>query len=433
VRAARNQRLPRTHWSASFLLLWQGQLVSSAGDVVYEIALGFWILAVTGSTAIMGALMAATALPRIALSPFAGVLVDRSDRRWMLVASDLVRGLAIVAVGLMALCGLAKVWMVFAAGMVMGACGAIFGPAVASALPDIVPPKDIVKANSAFGSIDALTGIAGNGVGGWAYQVLGAPLLFLLNAISYLYAAGASFFVKLPPMRGREAQPSLFRDLGHGYRFIWRIGGLRSLILIASGINFFGSIGNILILPLFQRTGDLGPAKYGLAMAILTGGFLAGLLLLSLLPVKAGQRATVFKLSLILFCLGRIFFPLIGFFPLLAVGFVSSASLAIVNTLMRSVMQMTTPATMRGKVFALNGMVCGALIPLGMALGGALAEVLPLGVVISGSYVASLALALPLLFAPSFTSFINFDPTTDHLTPEVAASADGALPEAHGS
>ena len=71
-------------WNRGFLLLWQGQLVSSLGDVIYEIALGFWILAVTGSTAMMGSLMAASALPRILVAPFAGVLVDRSERKWLL-------------------------------------------------------------------------------------------------------------------------------------------------------------------------------------------------------------------------------------------------------------------------------------------------------------------------------------------------------------
>ncbi|MFI5369523.1 MAG: MFS transporter, partial [Spirochaetia bacterium] len=77
MREKRTEKL----WTASFLLLWQGQLVSIFGDVVYAIALGFWILAATGSTILMGSLMAASTLPRILVSPFAGVVVDRFDRR----------------------------------------------------------------------------------------------------------------------------------------------------------------------------------------------------------------------------------------------------------------------------------------------------------------------------------------------------------------
>ena len=67
-------------WTPSFLVLWQSQLVSTIGDAIYTIALGFWILDVTGSTALMGALMAASMLPGILVAPFAGVLIDRSNK-----------------------------------------------------------------------------------------------------------------------------------------------------------------------------------------------------------------------------------------------------------------------------------------------------------------------------------------------------------------
>ena len=82
-------------WNVNFVLLWQGQFVSSLGDTAYSIALGFWVLAVTGSTALMGALMATTALTRVVVSPFAGVIVDRTDRKWMIVATDAARGVVL--------------------------------------------------------------------------------------------------------------------------------------------------------------------------------------------------------------------------------------------------------------------------------------------------------------------------------------------------
>ena len=101
-------------WNINFLLLWQGQFVSAVGDVAYEIALGFWILAVTGSTGLMGTLLAASTIPRVLLAPFAGVLVDRTDRKWLLVLMDAIRGAVVVLIGIIALTGHAAVWMVFA-------------------------------------------------------------------------------------------------------------------------------------------------------------------------------------------------------------------------------------------------------------------------------------------------------------------------------
>jgi len=399
-------------WNKNFLLLWQGQLVSSLGDVVYEIALGFWVLAATGSTAIMGTLMAATTLPRILVSPAAGVWVDRSDRRWVLVWSDVVRGLAIVLVGVAALLGRAQVWMVFAGGVVMGLGSAFFGPAVGSALPDIVPRESIVRANSAFGLIGTTTGIVGNSAGGLIYQFLGAPLLFLFNGLSYLYAGLASLFIGVPRVVHASPEFHFWRDFRGGLAFVWRIAGLRDLILLAAGMNFFGNMGFILMLPMFQRTAGLGPARYGIAMAVVTAGFLVGLLALSAVAVPPRRRFAVFNAGLVITCLCWALFPLVSFYPMLAVGLLGAACNSVVNTLISSVMQLATPAEMRGKVFSLMGTVTGGLMPLGMALGGVLAEFLPVRPIIAVCMIVPAFIAVPLFFSSPFRRFINFDPET---------------------
>ena len=79
--------------SLSLFLLLQGQFVSVMGDMIYEIALGFWVLALTGSPALMGILMATSLVPGIVLSPFAGVMVDRTNRKKLMIIMDLIRGI----------------------------------------------------------------------------------------------------------------------------------------------------------------------------------------------------------------------------------------------------------------------------------------------------------------------------------------------------
>ena len=83
-------------WTLSFLILWQGQFVSTLGDAVYSIALGFWVLSATGSTALMGLLMAASTLPGVLVSPFAGVLIDRSNKKLLFILMDILRGISII-------------------------------------------------------------------------------------------------------------------------------------------------------------------------------------------------------------------------------------------------------------------------------------------------------------------------------------------------
>ena len=199
-------------WNLNFFLIWQGQLVSAVGDVIYEIALGFWILATTGSTGLMGGLMAASAVPRVLIAPIAGVLVDRSDRKWLLVIMDAGRGITVVLVAVAAYLGILQVWMVFLAGIVIGTGAAFFNPTIMSSLPDIVAREKIVQANSFFSMIRAGSGILGNSSGGFLYAFLGAPLMFLVNGLSYIFSAVTELFIRIPKIVHEKKQAHFFAD-----------------------------------------------------------------------------------------------------------------------------------------------------------------------------------------------------------------------------
>ncbi len=394
-------------WTRDYLLLWQGQLVSALGDVAYEVALGFWILAVTGSTGLMGTLMAASMLPRVALSPFAGVLVDRSDRKWLIVAMDALRGTAVALVGLAAIAGVVKVWMVFAAGILIGAAAAFFNPSVLSVIPDIVSRERLVQANSFFSMIRAGSGIFGNALGGILYAVIGAPLLFLVNGLSYLFSAASELFIRVPPLRHERQTLHFWTDMREGLSYVWGSRGLRFFLMAAGALNFFAMIGIVLVLPLFRRTPQLGPARYGLLMAAFTVGTLAGMGLTAAVKIPAERRLGLFALSTVLFVLSVALFPVWLYFPLmLALVAIGGFFNAVVNVLIQSVVQLAVPRELRGKVMGLLEAVSGGLTPLGMAVGGLLGEVLPLRPVISGAFVMMGVVIFPQLGARYLREFL---------------------------
>lgn len=404
-------------WNPNFLLLWQGQLVSCLGDVVYEVALGFWILAVTGSPALMGTLMAATILPRVLVSPFAGVIVDRSDRKSLLIAMDVIRGALIVFVGIAAFMGFVEVWMVFAAGVVMGICGAFFSPAVSSALPDIVPKSKLMQANSVYGMINAGSNIVGNGAGGLIYQLIGAPAMFLFNGLSYLFSSFSLFFVKIPRIESKTQRQDFFDDMKQGFKFIWKFTGLRNLISIAVFLNFFANMGIVLFLPLFQRTESLGPTRYGIAMAFMTGGMLLGMLLTSALKIPPVKRFGIFAASALLSMICWAAFPLLDNFIIMVILLLVAGVLnAIVNVFIQSTMQQTVPQEMRGKVFSLMNALLSGLTPLAMALGGILAEFFEIRYIIFSCFSLTILIMIPFAFMNSFKRFINFDPEKQALS-----------------
>jgi DHA3 family macrolide efflux protein-like MFS transporter len=402
-------------WNFNFFLLWQGQLVSAMGDVIYAIALGFWILAVTGSTAMMGTLMAVSTLPRVIISPFAGVVVDRSNRKNLLVFMDALRGLAIVFIGIAAYAGFIQIWMVFVAGIVISIGGAFFNPAVGSIIPDIVHKSKLVQANSVFSAIYTGSGIISNSAGGFLYSLLGAPFMFLFNGISYLFSAFTEVFIKVPRIVRTARKVHFFLDMKEGFQFIWHFKGLRFLMIMAAVLNFFANIGIMLILPLFQQQPHLGPRLYGLVMAFFTGGVLLGYLAASSIPIKPKKRFAVFVACAVIDSVGLILLPIFLFFPLMAfLSFIVGVCNAILNSFIMAVMQMTIPQDKRGKAFGLLTSVAGGLTPIAYAIGGILAELISVRVVISGSFVLSLLFFVPLFLSPSFRSYISYDPDSEN-------------------
>ncbi|EMS72561.1 MFS transporter [Ruminiclostridium cellobioparum] len=398
-------------WSINFFLLWQGQLVSALGDIIYELAMGFWILYQTGSTGLMGTLMAATVIPRVVISPFAGVIIDRTDRRRMLILMDIIRGACIVLVGIAALTGVAQVWMVFAAGVIIGICAAFFNPAVSSSIPDIVPTSKLVQGNAYFSMIRAGSGIIGNSGGGLLYQILGAPVLFLCNGISYLYAGFTELFVKIPKTEKQGQQYHFWTDMREGLGFIWGFKGLRDLIVVAGFLNFCANMGLVLFLPLFQRTKGLGETKYGIAMALLTVGMLVGMILTSAVNIRPKDRLKVFIgcgiLSSVLFGVS-VFMNNFVFLALLL--FVSGTFNAVLNVLVEATVQLTVRQDMRGKVSSIMGTVLMGLSPIAMMVGGLLGEFFPLRYIIAGGFAATILIFIIFCFMDSFKKFIKYDP-----------------------
>lgn len=403
-------------WTWNFFLLWQGQLVSAFGDIAYSLALGFWIYAKTGSTALMGTLMAVSMLPRLIISPFAGVWVDRSDRKAIIVWMDLIRGLMVVLVAAAAFADIIQIWMVFAAGIILGICAAFFNPAVSSVIPDVVPSSKVMQANSAFSMIYSGTNILGNPIGGMVYQLLGAPVMFLFNGVSYIFSAFTELFIKVPKTQKEVQQLHFFEDMLQGFKFMWRFKGLRNLIMIAGLLNFFANTAFVLLMPFFQMTEGLGPGKYGVAIAIFTGGSFAGMLITSYVNIKPQHRYIIFLLTGLI---SSVFFTLSplsnNLFIITTFLFIAGLLNAILNVLFQTTMQLAVPQDMRGKVFSFMGTLIMGLTPIGMALGGIAAEFIPARYVISLCFAVTLFCFIPFIFMPSFKRFINYNPEAQTL------------------
>ena len=402
-------------WSRNFFLLWQGQLVSVFGDAVYALALGFWVMAKTGSTALMGTLMAVSTLPSLLISPFAGVIVDRVDRKKLLIATDIIRGLAVVLLALAAYRNSLQIWMVFVAGIILSVGGAFFSPAVSSAIPDLVSQSKLVGANSVMGMLNTGSNIVGSSSGGFLLKMLGAPFLFLFNGLSFIVSTILIAFIKIPIIQ-RKTEQHFLSDMKEGYTFIWRFKALRYLLFISSGVNFLFFTAMVLFLPLFQQSANLGAEKYGVVMAFMSGGMFISMAVISLIKIPSNIRMGIFMTASLLLAIFFAAFALVGAFPIMCLFlFGGGFCMAIVNVFIHSTIQLTVPQEIRGKVFSLITTVCMSLSPFAMAIGGALGEIFPIRYVIFACFTALLLGFIPCAFITSLRRFVNFDPDKETL------------------
>lgn len=397
-------------WNKNFFLLWQGQLVSVLGDVIYTMALDFWILDVTGSTALMGLLSACTMIPRIVLGPFAGVWVDKWDRKKIIVLTDLIRGIFVTFVGIAALGGFIKVWMVFVVGIIGGLNSAFFGPAISSSRPDIVPEEKLMKANSVTSLAESGMNMLGSAIGGVLYAAIGAPYMFLFNGISYLFSAFTEVFIKIPKVKREDEEITFVEDFKIGFKFLWNFKALRNTCITSALINFFFNAAAILMVAYFKEMEFLGVERYGVAMTILALGMMAGSVTLSVVNIKRQNKFKTFKGSLLIFCIGMLFMPLVqNYGVLLVILFISFFMNAVLNTIFSTTMMQVIPSDIRGKVISIVSTLNMGLTPLGTLLGGFLGEFIPVKIVLIGLFVCSFAVGMAMINVKGASTLIEYD------------------------
>jgi predicted MFS family arabinose efflux permease len=276
VTAATTTR-PALWRNRDFVTLWSGQVVSALGARISATAMPLLVLATTGSPADAGLVAAAGTLPFLVAHLPAGPLVDRWNRRRILLTSEALAGLALVTVPIAQWLGVLTVAQLVVVAFVQGMCAVFFGVAETAALPTLVPAAQLPTAlaqNEARGRGAAL---AGGPLGGLLFGIDRA-LPFLADAISYAAAAVALLFLRTD-LRSEPATPAepLWRSTVTGLRWIWRHPLIRAAILLVAASNLVFQALVLVIVVLAQRHGATA-GDIGLMLGIYSGGGLIGAL-----------------------------------------------------------------------------------------------------------------------------------------------------------
>ncbi len=230
-----------------FRRLWTGQVVSQLGDWFNTVAVYALLLELTGTATSVAAMFVVQQLPSAVIGPWAGVLVDRLDRRRVMIAADVVRGL--VVLGLIGVRSADTVWLAYALIGLAVIGTSFFEPARSAMLPAVVAPADLVLANSLSAATWATMLAVGAAVGGLVTSWLGRDVSFVINSASFFLSAVAIGGIRPPAATSRPAASQGAAGLLDGLRYAWRTPGVASFVSIKGAWAVAGGV--MLLLTVF--------------------------------------------------------------------------------------------------------------------------------------------------------------------------------------
>jgi len=387
----------------NFVPLWIGQMVSYMGDQFMLIAALAVVskLAAASSGIVTAGLGLSNALPSILLGLLGGVLVDRLDRKAVMIVSDIVRGLALFSL-LLVNNDPAHLWIFFVVLAVTGAASTLFYPARASALPAIVPHQMLAGANALLEAGFVIALVFGALLAGLLVQTFGPNLAFSFNGVAYLFSAIMIALLRIPKHAIQPTVDSSARQVWHelleGLRYILYTRSMR--YIMGMSVMISASIGAVLLLSLDYLTKQLrvGPSQYGMVIAILGIGIvIGGVLIQRLSKYLPTNRLVAAAIALNgLSMLGFVLHPVFGVVCLFTalIGFSIVVARAVLGTLTQAI----PPEEFRGRVQAAFNIISSVPLAISVGVVGLLLQLVSV-------YATTLASGLPGL--PQSINFIN--------------------------
>jgi len=376
-----------------FTAVWAGQFVSILGTSMTNFALTIWAWEKTGEATALALVGFSFVAPYILMSPFAGALVDRWNRKLVMMLSDLAAGASTLAVLLLFASGRLEVWHLYVTSAFAGAFQAFQFPAFSAAITLMLDKEQYARANGMMSLAHSASNIFAPVAAGILLPIVGIGGIMAFDVVSFLAAVGALALIHVPQPQAREREkPSLLQDSMFGFRYILGRPSLLGLQLIFLVSNFTGSIGFSLLAPMIlSRTGNDNLILGSVQSAFGVGGVIGGLVI----SAWGGPRRKVNGLLLGLTSSSLLGMTTMGLGRGVAIWVAAAFVLMFVNPITngcsQAIWQSKIPPELQGRVFSTRALIAQASQPLAMFIAGPLADRLAEPAMMPGG-----ALALPL-------------------------------------
>jgi len=358
----------------NFRLFFLGQGTSLIGTWMQSVALGWLVLDLTNSPFLVGLNAALRSLGVLLFTLYAGVVVDRVDKRRMIVITQILQMVEALILAALVWTHTVAVWQVMVLATFVGIVSAFDIPARQSFMVELVGKEDLVNAIALNSSLFNGTRIVGPAIAGVIIGASGVGLCFFLNGVSYLAVIWGLLAMRLPAFEERPSHESEWERFRGGLQFIRSDPRMSALVLQVAVLSLFG-FPVLVMMPVFAR--DVlrtGPGGYGALMAAVGAGAMLGALALALRSERVSKGRTLlaggmaFSILLGLFALSPWFPVSLGLLAL--TGCAMIVTTALTNTLLQTLV----PDHLRGRVMGFYAFMFVGMAPLGAFQAGWLAE-----------------------------------------------------------
>lgn len=362
-----------------FTVVWAGQVVSLLGATMTRFAITIWAWQETGQATTLALVGLFSFGPTVLLSPVAGALVDRWNRKLVMMLSDLAAGAATVAMLALYQLGALEVWHLFVLGAWSGAFAAFQFPAYSAAISTMLPRTQYARASGMLALAESISSVAAPVLAGILLGIVGVAGVFLVDIATFSVAIAALLVVAIPQpavsAEGAAGRASLVAEALYGFRFIVARRSLFELQLLFTAVNFIATVGMVALAPMvLARTGGDELALASVHSAMGAGGVTGGLVL----SLWGGPRRRIHGVLL-----GMAGAGLLGTLPLglarslpgwMIAAFFAAAFIPILNGANQAIWQAKVPPDVQGRVFAARRFIAQVAIPLAMLVVGPLAD-----------------------------------------------------------
>lgn len=402
----------------NFAYLYLGGLVSVSGSTITSLILVWLVYSETRSALAITYLGIASLLPTITLGLLIGVVVDRFNRKALMIASDLVRAVSVAAIPVFLILKGFSLPLVLVVVGVVGLFSTVFRPATNSLLPNLVPGEAVQSANGMISGSNSVVQMISNAIGGLLIGLAGVTLGLFYNTATYLVSAAMIFMIAVPPHLtngGARSGSTFLSDFKEGLAFIRKNKAVLETTVSFTVVNFFATmIGSFFVVYVSRHLVESG-TFFGFLVAALGLGIAVGSLAVGRLNT-VGYAGKLFIVGSAAYGVGSILLAMTSV-PLVAIIIAAAMGIALglINTTFFSLMQLVVPNEILGRILSVDEVGSFAAIPLGQIVAGLLiaSAGIELNYLIAGGGVIITATAM--LFLKDLRNFRYTSPT--NITP----------------